>query len=134
MVGFFVAMAFEWGSERSTFSSLSSGEVAAAAAALLACVTAAAAAAAAGAGGARGLGAGIYESVLASLTATQRSGSGVTQVKVDQVVDWVVDACLTGSVHPVFAPLRDARDAGSTVATVFDSFLLAGEDRPDLPQ
>jgi hypothetical protein len=46
-------------------------------------------------------------------------------------VDFVVDRCLTASVHPVFGPLRDA---GSTVATVFDAFLLAGEDRPDLPQ
>jgi hypothetical protein len=99
MVGFFVAMLFEWGSERSTFSSISPGEVEQFAAALLACLGAAAAAAAAGAArrgaaaaaaepAGRGwgwLGAGIYEAVLASLTATQRSGSGVTQHKVDEV-------------------------------------------------
>jgi hypothetical protein len=82
MVGFFVAMLFEWGSERSTFSSISPGEVEQFAAALLACLGAAAEPAGRGWGW---LGAGIYEAVLASLTATQRSGSGVTQHKVDEV-------------------------------------------------
>jgi hypothetical protein len=49
------------------------------------------------------------------------------------VVDFVVDRCLTRAVHPVFDPLHDAYDAGSTVVSVMDT-LLSGEDRPDLPQ
>lgn len=42
-----------------------------------------------------------------------------------------MDRCLTRKVDPVFDPLYDA---GSTVVTVMDSFILAGEDRADLPQ
>lgn len=148
MVGVIIAVAIECMTERSTFGSLGPDQTAVLAAAAVAAVAGAAALAGAAArpapipGGDPGaglaparawwwLGAQVHEAVMSSLTGTRRSASGVTQHRVDEVVDFVVDRCLTRRVHPVFDPLCDA---GSTVVTVVDSFLLAGEDRPDLPQ
>ncbi|KAI8468467.1 MAG: hypothetical protein J3K34DRAFT_522931 [Monoraphidium minutum] len=75
------------------------------------------------------LGAGIHESVMSSLTATRGSASGVTQLRVDEVVDFVVDRCLGAAVHPVFGP----SDSGSAAASAMDT-LLAGDSGAGTPQ
>ncbi|GBF90320.1 hypothetical protein Rsub_02426 [Raphidocelis subcapitata] len=131
MIGFFVAMLLEAGTEHSLFTTIAAGQAATLAAAAAGCVAAAAAAAAAAASApaAPRLGAAIHEAVLSSLTATQRAASGVTQHRVDDAVDFVLSSAFAAELHPVFRPLRDAAAAGSAVAAVVD-IARSGEDLP----
>ncbi|KAI8473708.1 MAG: hypothetical protein J3K34DRAFT_518817 [Monoraphidium minutum] len=138
MIGFFAAIVVESvESGRQSIFSIAPDQLTPVAAAFVVSIGAAAGLAAAAAGGALGAGAaarggGLLEAVVSSLTATRRSASGVTQLKVDEVVDFVLDR-LNASVHPAFGPLRSTVDAGATVVTVMDSFIL-GDDKDELPQ
>lgn len=105
-VGFLVALAIEWGTEQSTFAPIAPNQATTLAAILVTSLGAAAALAtaaarrplplpssadadaAAAAPEPRAwwwLGARIHEAVMSSLTGAQRSASGVTQHKVDEV-------------------------------------------------